>query len=326
MKWSVRTDRQLQDSDLRQYFLAMADPAEEKMLVASYTSNFSDAEIWQIGDHRRLFLNDVVMSDTRDEHVYHEMLVHPALQVAEIPREVLIIGGGEGATLREVLKDQHVEHATMVDLDEGLVRLCQEHLPMMHQGSFTSPRTTVLFADGEAYLREVQPGSFDAVIVDGIDVGDEAAVSTFGTAAYGNTLFRKPFFQLVFRALRPGGSFAQYISDLEPDVSTRLLAEAGFSNAAHYCVDVDSFSGAGACFSLAGKGISEPVAAKAERHLAEKAAESSYAFLSAETFGTARVSLKRRLKGGRSANAAHSLRHWSLLDVLWILWMVSRFP
>ena len=73
--------------------------------------------------------------------------MHPALLAAEQPRRVLIIGGGEGATLREVLRDGRIEHVTMVDIDKGLVELCQQHLPMMHQGSFYSPKVTLVFED-----------------------------------------------------------------------------------------------------------------------------------------------------------------------------------
>merc|ERR550514_1888513 len=105
------------------------------------------------------------MSDTRDEHIYHELLVHPALMAAGAtggsepspPRRVLIIGGGEGATLREVLRDPRVETAVMVDIDQGLVDFCKTHLEPMHQNSFDSPRSSVIYEDGVSFVRNVPP-------------------------------------------------------------------------------------------------------------------------------------------------------------------------
>merc|ERR1719171_215766 len=132
MKWSAKTVPEHKDNLLKLYFTMLGDKSDPKELVAQFNSTFSEAAIWRIRDHTRLVLNNAVMSDTSDEHMYHELLVHPALLAATDPQKVLIIGGGEGATLREVLKDSRVENVTMVEIDEQLVQLCHIHLPEMH--------------------------------------------------------------------------------------------------------------------------------------------------------------------------------------------------
>ena len=84
-------------------------------------------------------LNGDIMGSTLDEFIHHEMLVQPALAVADSPRRVLVVGGGEGATLREVWRPT-VERVTMVDIDEGLVHLCKAHLSPMLVGASLRPR------------------------------------------------------------------------------------------------------------------------------------------------------------------------------------------
>ncbi|MBF8299438.1 MAG: spermidine synthase, partial [Dehalococcoidia bacterium] len=94
-----------------------------------------------------LVLNGTTQSAQMDEFIYHEALVHPALVACPEPRSVLIAGGGEGATLREVLRHNTVQRATMVDLDGELVDICRQHLPTWHQGAFDDSRATVVYAD-----------------------------------------------------------------------------------------------------------------------------------------------------------------------------------
>ena len=108
---------------------------------------------------RVLMLDGAIQSAESDESLYHELLVQPAMLAHDEPRDVLIIGGGEGATLREVLSHASVRRAVMVDLDRELVELCREHLFQWHQGAFDDPRCELLAEDGRAYLELSIPAS-----------------------------------------------------------------------------------------------------------------------------------------------------------------------
>lgn len=126
-----------------------------------------------------LILDGKIQSAALDEHIFHEALVHPAMLMHPAPRRVCIIGGGEGATLREVLRHRLVEEAVMVDLDEEIVALCREHLPEWHRGAFDDPRVQLLHEDGRVYLRE-EPGSFDVIVLDITD----PVTADFGPEVY----------------------------------------------------------------------------------------------------------------------------------------------
>ena len=117
---------------------------------------------------RTLVLDGKTQSAEADEFIYHEALVHPALLAHPDPREVLILGGGEGATLREVLAHRTVRRAVMVDLDAELVALCKEHLPSWHRGAFDDPRAQLVFADARKYLQGCHD-TFDVIILDVTD-------------------------------------------------------------------------------------------------------------------------------------------------------------
>ena len=116
-------------------------------------SDFQDIEIVETeGYGRCLLLGGEVQSFEADEYIYHESLVHPAMLLHPAPRQVLVIGGGEGATLREVLRHRSVERAVMVDLDPQVIAAAREHLPSFHAGSFDDPRVRIEFADGRAFI------------------------------------------------------------------------------------------------------------------------------------------------------------------------------
>lgn len=117
---------------------------------------------------RMLILDKYVQSSTRDEFIYHEALVHPAMLAHPDPEQVLIIGGGEGATLREVLRHPSVEKVFMVDIDGEVVELSKRYLSEMHQGSFNDPRVELVIADGRSFLEGARQ-SFDVIIVDATD-------------------------------------------------------------------------------------------------------------------------------------------------------------
>jgi spermidine synthase len=115
---------------------------------------------------RMLILDGRLQSAEIDEFIYHEALVQPAMLAHPDPRRVLVMGGGEGATLREVLRHPGVNRALMVDIDGELVGLCQEWLPTFHAGAFDDPRTELVFADGRNWLAAQPDGSLDVIILD----------------------------------------------------------------------------------------------------------------------------------------------------------------
>jgi spermidine synthase len=122
------------------------------------------AEIEGFG--KSLLLDKFIQSTERDEYIYHELLVHPAMAMHPNPERVLIIGGGEGATLREVLKHSTVKEAVMVDIDPVVVEFSKRYLEHMHQGSFNDPRARVYIMDGYEYVKKAPSGRFDVVIMD----------------------------------------------------------------------------------------------------------------------------------------------------------------
>lgn len=128
---------------------------------------------------KMLILDGKIQSATLDEHIYHEALVHPAMLLHPHPRRVLILGGGEGATLREVLRYGMVERAVMVDLDEEIVDLCRQHLPEMSGKAFEDPRATLVYGDARDFLQ--RSGDFFDVIVQDIT---DAVTADFSDAYY----------------------------------------------------------------------------------------------------------------------------------------------
>lgn len=117
---------------------------------------------------RTLFLDGILQSSEKDEELYHRMLVHPIFGTdTDVPKTVLIIGGGEGATLREVLKWKDVESVTMLDWDEELVTYFREKESTWHRGAFQDPRVHLEFADIFHVID--QNRSYDRILVDLVD-------------------------------------------------------------------------------------------------------------------------------------------------------------
>jgi len=145
---------------------------------------------------KALILDGVLQSATRDEAIYHEALVHPALCVHRQPREVAVLGGGEGATIREVLRHSPVQRLVMVDLDAELVQLCQQYLPEFADGAWDDPRLELVHQDGRAWLAQQPDAALDVVILDITDPLEG------GPAFF---LFTQEMFRLVQAKLRPDG-------------------------------------------------------------------------------------------------------------------------
>lgn len=145
-----------------------------------------------------LTLDGRVQSLEMDEFVYHESLCHPALVCCPEPKKALVIGGGEGACLREILRHKTITDAVMVDIDGELIGICKEHLPTYHQGAFDHPKTRLYFQDAAKFVRETTE-KFDVVIVD-------LSEPSPGTPAY--YLFTTEFYTDLSKILAPNAVVA----------------------------------------------------------------------------------------------------------------------
>lgn len=145
---------------------------------------------------RLMTLDGLVMLTDRDNFIYHEMMTHPALFTHHDPKQVLIIGGGDCGTLREVLKHPGIEEAWQVEIDERVTRVSEQFFPELC-ASNRDPRARFHFGDGIQWLAGAAPGSYDVIVVDSTDPVGPA-----------QGLFSKAFYQNCLRALRPGGILA----------------------------------------------------------------------------------------------------------------------
>ncbi len=185
---------------------------------------------------RALILDKLIQSTEKDEYIYHELLVHPAMALHPNPRRVLILGGGEGATLREVLKHRTVEEAVMVDIDPVVVDFARKYLQHMHQGSFDDPRSRVVIMDGLEYVKQAPSSYFDVVVMDLTDpYGSEIARHLYSAGAFSE----------IKRVMKPDGVLATQAgsSYFYPAEYRYVLesAKANFKYVAEYWFWVPSF-------------------------------------------------------------------------------------
>jgi len=186
--------------------------------IVEAQTKFQHVEILQTAAYgKTLVLDGRIQSSQGDEFIYHEALVHPGMLTTEgPPRSALVIGGGEGATLREILRYPSITRAVMVDIDGEVVELCKIHLPEMHRGAFDDPRTEVRHEDARAYL-EKSKDRFDFITVDLVEPLEE------GPACM---LFTQEFYALVRDRLTPGGTMTM-------QAGMTKLGELGFFTSIH---------------------------------------------------------------------------------------------
>ena len=142
---------------------------EVKESIYRSRSEYQLLEIADTYEFGRIFLLDgKVMLTEHDEFIYHEMLAHVPLNTHPDPKKVLVIGGGDGGTVREVLKHPGVEEITLVEIDREVVQAALLHLPGISEG-LKDPRTEVVYDDGVRYVAGSGPGSFDVILIDSTD-------------------------------------------------------------------------------------------------------------------------------------------------------------
>lgn len=171
-------------------------------------SPFQTVEVVQTAGHGKLLLIDgMTMVSERDEFVYHEMIAHPALFLHPKPRRVLVIGGGDGGSVREVLKHRSVERCVLVEIDGLVVSASRKYIPQT-AGALSDKRAEVLIDDGVKFVAETKE-KFDVVIVD--------STEPFGPA---KELFGPSFYKNVKRILTEDGIVASQAGSPFYEIST----------------------------------------------------------------------------------------------------------
>ncbi|ERF72747.1 Spermidine synthase [Endocarpon pusillum Z07020] len=164
-------------------------------------SKYQDILIFESSDHGIvLVLDNAIQCTESDEFAYHEMITHLAMNSHSNPKKVLVIGGGDGGVLREIVKHSSVESAVLCDIDEAVIRLSKEYLPTTSIG-FQHPKVSVHHADGMEFLRNCK-NEFDVIISDGTD--PEGLAKGF---------FENSYFELLNNALREGGIVITHTED-----------------------------------------------------------------------------------------------------------------
>lgn len=215
-------------------------------IVHALTSPFQRLVITRWKDDLRLYINGNLQFSSRDEHRYHEALVHPGLQALPQARRVLVLGGGDGMAVREILKSPQVQSVTLVDLDPEMTRLFSSsaELVALNKGALQDRRVQVINADAGRWL-ENNHDAYDFIVVDFPDP------SSFGIGR----LYSVPMFRLISRHLADNGYVV--VQSTSPYYAPRAfwsvdatLREAGMHTWPYHC-DVPSFGDWG--FILAGR-------------------------------------------------------------------------
>lgn len=165
----------------------------EKILYQG-KSEFQEILVFQSSMYGKvLVLDGIVQLTERDECAYQEMIAHLPLCSIPSPKTVLVIGGGDGGVLREIARHSSVEHIDICEIDKMVIDVCKQFFPDLSVG-FDDPRVRLHVADGIKFLRDAPEAMYDVIIVDSSD--------PIGPA---RELVEKPFFEMIARALKPGG-------------------------------------------------------------------------------------------------------------------------
>ncbi len=168
--------------------------------IGEWQTRYQKMAIFDTAQYGKLFrLDGFNMTSEKEEFVYHENLIHPALAAHNAPKKVLVIGGGDGGSSEEALKHPSIEQVTMVEIDEDVIRVAKEHFGAVHNGVFDNPKLRVLIDDGMRFVRETNE-KFDLIA---LDLNDP-----MGPA---EALYSTEFFQQLRHTLAPGGALVLHI-------------------------------------------------------------------------------------------------------------------
>jgi len=206
-------------------------------------NELQDLIIFQNHDFGRvLALDGIIQTTEKDEFIYHEMLVHIPMMTHPNPKRVLIIGGGDGGSLREVLRHETVERVTMVEIDRSVIELCEKYLPKHSQGAFHHEKAHIVIGDGAKFVRETEE-KFDVIICDSTDpVGP------------GEVLFDLPFYRYCLSSLAKGGLFVSQngVPTIQADElkDSHAKLSSVFPEVHHFVAPIPTYVGGFMVFSL----------------------------------------------------------------------------
>ena len=210
----------------------------EEVLYTGRT-RFQSIEVIRTGSFGKcLVLDGKIQSSEVDEFIYHETLVQPAMLTHPGPETVFIAGGGEGATLREVLTHSTVKRAVMIDIDEEVIAICKKFLPAHSQGAFEDKRTELRHTDAREYLAKSNE-AFDVIVIDLPDPIEEGP-------AY--LLYTQEFYRLVRQRLTSNGIISVQagsasLNELLNLTSVYNTLKSVFPIVCAYQVDMPAFGG-----------------------------------------------------------------------------------
>lgn len=237
-------DREPEDKEIcDRFFLDFITPSsahliKAKKILFSAKTKYQEIEIFDtVSLGRCIMLDGRLQSAELDEFVYHEALAHPAMMTHKKPESVLIIGGGEGATLREVLKYKSVKRCLMLDIDQQVVEACRIFLPEWNDGAFEDARTEIKYVDARKYL-EKHNEKFDVILIDITEPIENTPA---------HHLVTQEMFQLLRSHLKQDGIIAQQagstsISELHIFASLHKTISSVFAIVRTLSLQIPSFS------------------------------------------------------------------------------------
>ena len=186
-----------------------------RMRLADFHSSFQHVQVYETTAYGRLFrLDGCNMTSERDEFFYHENIVHATALSHSAPKQVLIIGGGDGGSSEEILKHPSIEGVTLVELDQAVIDIAAQFFESIHHGVFDDARLRLIVADGLAYIHTTER-RYDLIILDLPDPVGPAA-----------ELYRQAFFRRCRAILNPGGALSLHVGSpiAHPERFTETLA------------------------------------------------------------------------------------------------------
>lgn len=222
-----------------------------KAVLADAQTDFQRVQVLDSDAFGRMLLLDGHIQLTElDERAYHEALVHVPLLSVTNPKRALVIGGGDGGVVRELCRHESLVTIHMVEIDQGVIDVCQSHMPFVNDGKFADPRVTVHVADAFPFVKTVTE-PYDLIVMDSTDTYEEE------DGGLSEQLFTAEFYRDCAKALRPGGFLVTQADNLLfcPYSLTEIRSVLGevFERTGSYFAIVPSFGGfSGYCWASHG--------------------------------------------------------------------------